>query len=82
MLQLFDIVLEDYSFEQITAAFKQYLKRGSVNPKPADIVNIIDPPIVWCSRRYDAILKDIANPNEWVTEADREYVKAYRNRVS
>ena len=80
VLRLFDLVLEDYTFEQISLAFKQYLKRGTTNPKPADIVNIIDPPVVWCSRKYDSIMKDMNSPTEFVSEKDREYVKAYLNR--
>jgi hypothetical protein len=38
---MFQLVLEDYSIEQITAAFKFYISRNTEIPAPADIVNII-----------------------------------------
>lgn len=41
---MFQLVLADYSIEQIRDGFAQYLKRNSEMPAPADIVNIIDPP--------------------------------------
>lgn len=38
---MFQLVLEDYTIEQITAAFKVYISRSTEIPAPADIVSII-----------------------------------------
>lgn len=41
----FQWVLEDYTIEQVTAAFKTYLKTGKEIPTPADIVEILGPSV-------------------------------------
>lgn len=41
---MFQLVLADYSIDEIRRGFTEYLKRNSDMPAPADIVNIIDPP--------------------------------------
>ena len=41
---MFQLVLGDYSIDQIRRGFAEYLKRNNEMPTPADIVNIIDPP--------------------------------------
>lgn len=42
VVSMFNMVLADYSIEQIYAAFKFYLKHNSEMPAPADIANIIE----------------------------------------
>lgn len=39
---MFQIVLADYTYEQVQSAFAFYLKHNTELPAPADIVNIIE----------------------------------------
>jgi hypothetical protein len=42
VISMFNMVLADYTFEQIEAAFAFYLKTSNEMPAPADIANIIE----------------------------------------
>lgn len=41
----FQMYLEEYSYNQIEGAFKQYMKTNSVMPKPSDIISLIESPV-------------------------------------
>jgi len=38
--------LGDYSYQSIEGAFKKYMKESTTMPKPADIIKIIERPVV------------------------------------
>lgn len=45
----FQMFLDDYSYESIERAFKEYMKENTAMPKPADIIKIINEPVVVSS---------------------------------
>jgi len=74
----FVVQLSEYSYDQVRAAFRQYLKRNSKMPCPADIVNIIDPPKQewkpdWPT--YIALKKRIQQDGYYVYGSEREFLR-------
>ena len=41
--KLFEMMLGDYEIGKVERAFIAYMRRGTAMPKPADIINILDP---------------------------------------
>lgn len=77
--RLFKMVLADYSIEQIEEAFKIYLKKNSVMPKPADIVQIIEPPKEkrkWCKVAFLEI-KRKKRENVFTTFQEDQYCEDF-----
>ena len=81
--KFFQMVLADYTFEQIEEAFVYYLKNSSEFPTPADIATIIErggkPPfseavyVNLCKKRDRQ--PEQMEPHEW------EYVREYENYI-
>lgn len=81
----FQLFLEDYVYDDIQLAFKDYMKRKTVMPKPADIIKIIDPPkkeFKPCPTTFIDIKRKIRE-NQFVTDAELKYCQDFiASRVS
>lgn len=78
IIKAFVMQLSEYSYEQVRTAFRAYIKRNIVMPKPADIVNLIDPPKQewkpdWPV--YIALKKRIQRDGYYVYGVEREFLK-------
>jgi len=75
-IPLFQMVLSDYSIDQIRAAFIRWLKTNSTFPAPADIANLIErngkPPLDRAV--YVSISK---KPGDQRTAKDWQYLRDY-----
>lgn len=77
--KVFQFVLADYQYSEIEEAFKVYLKNNKTMPKPADIANIIDPPVEpfkWCKMTYLEIKKK-QRENVFTTIEEDQYCKDF-----
>jgi len=78
-VKMFQLVLGEYSYEKVRAAFIYYLKRNSEMPAPADICKLIEgegKPIMD-KATYIGIKKRMENPSEYIMPKEREYVKEF-----
>lgn len=74
---MFLVILGDYRFSVIKSAFQLYMKRSSVMPTPADIINIINPPKQPLSTSmYIQIMKE-CNAGKFLWGDKREFVVVY-----
>jgi len=81
LIKVFVMVLGDYTFEQVHAAFRTYLKQSNELPAPSDIVKIIEPPPpVYSSAMYVQIKKNLREGNVFVTDEEKAYVRAYEKQ--
>lgn len=77
----FQWVLEDYTIDQVTAAFKTYLKTGKEIPTPADIVEILDPTVKpLCPRMYQALVNRSKKGQFELTRQEWRYIEQYENQ--
>lgn len=84
IIKMFILVLADYPLEKISKGFADYLKRNSVMPTPADIVNIIDPPKEqwkpdWSV--YRALKKKVQQDGYYLYGSERLFVEKCENFV-
>lgn len=81
LVKVFDLILEDYDIKVIRDAFVQHLKQAIDFPTPADIINIIDPPVLLDKPTYIAAKGWLAkNKDAPFTLQERDYsnyVKQY-----
>lgn len=78
IIKAFVLQLSEYPYAAIRDAFRQYLKRNSKMPTPADIVNIIDPPKeVWEPdwAAYVALKKRVQRDGYYPYGSEREFLK-------
>jgi hypothetical protein len=81
----FQMMLGDYSIEEVTSAFREYLKTGREIPTPADIIAIIDPSTQpLCAKVYQTlVMKDARLLEEGkmfrLTDDEIEYVQRYED---
>ncbi|MCF0055539.1 hypothetical protein [Dyadobacter sp. CY356] len=77
----FQWVLEDYTIDQVTAAFKAYLKTGKEIPTPADIVEILDPSVKpLCPRVYQSFVNRSKKGPFELTREEKAYIDHYENQ--
>ena len=72
----FRLVLGRFNIQQVEAAFAKYLEAGRVMPKPADIVQIIEPPKEkrkWCKVTF-LDLKRQQRENMFITDSEKQYL--------
>ena len=73
----FQFVLGHYDIDVVVAAFSHWLKTQTYAPTPADIVNIIEKKPIFDTSLYLTIKKNIAEPGEFVTDEEKDYVRKY-----
>jgi hypothetical protein len=78
IIKAFVTQLAEYPYAQVRDAFRQYLKRNSKMPTPADIVNLIDPPKGewkpdWSA--YNALKKRVQQDGYYPYGSEREFLK-------
>jgi hypothetical protein len=78
IIKAFVTQLAEYPYDQVRAAFRAYIKRSTVMPKPADIINLIDPPKEewkpdWAV--YIALKKRIQRDGYYVYGSEREFLQ-------
>ena len=78
----FQWVLEDYTIEDITEAFKQYLKTGKEIPTPADIVEILDPSVKpLCPKVYQRYINLARDGGEFaLVSYEKDYIHQYEQQ--
>lgn len=77
--EMFRLVLGRFTINQIEAAFKIYIEKNTVMPKPADIVKIIEPPAEprkWCGATFIDI-KRRTRENQFITNAEKQYCEDF-----
>lgn len=80
-VEMFKLVLGEYSYRQIRDGFVQYLKRNPDMPAPSDICNIIDPePEPLSGAVYIQIKKQLRDGNVFVSDRERAYCEAYEKQ--
>jgi len=68
--------LEDYTYSVVRQAFKIYRRTKSAMPTPADIINIIDPPVPkkkFCKVAFLDIKRQ-QREGAFVTAAEKQYI--------
>ena len=77
----FQWMLEDYTIEEVTDAFKQYLKVGKEIPTPADIIEILDPTVKpLCPRMYSSLVARSKKGKFELTWEEWKYIEQYENQ--
>ncbi|MBO0358613.1 hypothetical protein J0X19_11710 [Hymenobacter sp. BT186] len=77
----FQWMLEDYDIDQVTTAFRQYLKTGREIPTPTDIIEILDPSVrPMCGRMYQRLVERSKEGPFALTRAEHEYIDRYEAR--
>src|ERR1700730_1796865 len=76
IIKAFVTQLAEYRYEQVRMAFRAYIKRNAVMPKPADIINLIDPPKAewrpdWSA--YNALKKRVQQDGAFLYGSEREF---------
>jgi hypothetical protein len=80
--KMFVNILKDYPMDAVIKAFGSWMRRSSIMPTPADIVNIIDPPAPkpdWAA--YVSIRQRMKDPYTFVMDDEKAYVR-YCERYS
>lgn len=75
----FQFMLGDYTIEQITSAFRQYLKTNREIPTPADIIEIIDPSTKPLSTAFYLSLREKAQDGKYIMPDERKYMNRFEN---
>jgi hypothetical protein len=72
--KMFVNILKDYPMDAVIKAFGSWMRRSSIMPTPADIINIIDPPPAKpCWNTVRAIENKIKE-NLFVMDEERNYL--------
>lgn len=75
--QMFQMVLAEYTAEQIKWAFVEHVRRSSTLPTPHDIARLIDPSLSpLCASMYNRIRDKIKN-NLFVSMAEESYMRQF-----
>lgn len=78
---MFQMVLADYTFEQIKQAFIQHIKRSPELPTPSDIIKIIDPPPEPLSVAvYTALKKRIQDEGYFPYSTEVNFMRAFEKQ--
>lgn len=84
VVKTFELVLGRFRFDQIERAFAVYLERNTQMPKPADIVNIIEPPAAkrkWCGATFLDIKRRMRE-GQFITKDERQYCDDYISQAT
>ena len=73
----FAMVLGEYPLEDVQQGFREYLKRNSTIPAPADIVNIIDPPEPKYSTTMYMNLMSKKKKCDYLSMDEKYYIAAF-----
>jgi hypothetical protein len=78
IIKAFVTQLSEYPYDHVRTAFRQYLKRNSKMPTPADIVNLIDPPKEewkpdWSA--YNALKKRVQRDGYFPYGSEKEFLR-------
>ena len=75
IIMLMQMTLGRFDYEVVREAFGRYLQHGATMPTPADIIKIIEPPVVprkWCGATFIDI-KRRSRENQFITNAEKKY---------
>lgn len=74
---MFQMVLEDFTFREIRAAFVEFIKTKPDLPSPSDIANIINPPKQPLSAALYIDLKSRSKQGYFMYSDERAFCAAY-----
>lgn len=77
--EMFKLVLGRFTIEQVEMAFRIYMEKGVIMPKPADIVKIIEPPIEprkWCGVTFVDI-KRRKREGQFINDYEEKYCSEF-----
>jgi len=80
-LRMFNMVLSDYTGEQIKQAFLYWLKTNRTFPTPADIVSLILRPGKPPFERSVYISLQKKRDNDYLRDAEWKYIKEYEDFI-
>lgn len=79
LCRVFKRVLGEYPWYLIECGFEDYLKRNDEMPTPADIVNLIDPPLV--KKKFSPVafldIKRRSREGQFITNAEKQYCEDF-----
>lgn len=76
--QMFQLVLGEYTSEQVSAAFLEHIRRSRELPTPHCIAKRIDPSLEpLSSAMYVRISEKIKDGSSWVSDEEREYMRRF-----
>lgn len=77
---MFQLILEDYPYRVIRAAFIEHVKRKPDLPSPSDIVNLIDPEPEPLSAALYVSLQKKSCSGEYLLSDERAFCEAFRRQ--
>lgn len=78
-IKVFQLVLKDYTYNEVEQAIYRYMQVAKTMPKPADIINIINPPKKkreFCKVTFLDIKRRMRE-NQFITFEEEQYIRDF-----
>lgn len=78
---IFSERLAKYSMPQIAEAFSKWLDTGKHLPCIANIIELIEPPVIYDKQVYGNLKKRMRDGGTFISDDDYRYVREYEDHV-